>query len=182
MAGTRLIIFSKQKDERKKMLSQEIKLVIVGSTILFGGILLANQVSERRNAQLTLQKAEIEHKTQIEKAQLESTYPPEYWLAKKEEVESKERLEKDKRDRADVEKERIREFEKTAPESYWAQKRFEEEEKTRREQMRLDERRRQRLENDERDLTNKRLKMLRDGRDILDSVVRNTGYIRTSLY
>lgn len=82
--------------------------------------------------------------TQVEKAKIEGTYPPEYWAAKeaqakadaevkKAELEYKHQLEIDRRNRDDAEVALRREFEKSAPAEYWEQKRIEAEEKTKRE-------------------------------------------------
>lgn len=80
----------------------------------------------------------------LKKAELEASYPPEYWLSKqaiaeaeaeinRAKIESDERLALDSRNRKDAEKAALREFEKNAPAEYWEQKRIESEEQTKRE-------------------------------------------------
>lgn len=92
-------------------------------------------------------------KQDILRAQIEATYPSEYWVSKAEaekasvekhriEVESQERLTIDARNRQSAKETSIRDFEKNAPAEYWAHKKIEEEEKTRRHQMDLDDARR----------------------------------------
>lgn len=84
------------------------------------------------------------NETKLRRMEIEASYPPEYWEAKKLEseadirkhaidVESHERLVLDKRNRAtDAEKERL-EFERNAPEEYWTAKAIKEQERTKRE-------------------------------------------------
>jgi len=80
----------------------------------------------------------------IKKIDAEKEMPAEYWIAKKADteaqveryridVESRERLILDKRERDDAEKIRQREFELNAPQEYWDSKALEEREKTARE-------------------------------------------------
>lgn len=83
-------------------------------------------------------------KEKTKQIELETSYPPEYWIAKQAEIDhdirkheidisSKERLAMDKRNREDnARRERI-EFEQNAPSGYWEAKQVAEQEKTRRE-------------------------------------------------
>ena len=105
------------------------------------GGLVANDYIRRRQ---DLQKKLADNELELKKAELEGTYPPEYWTAKaaqaevdamvrRASIESEERLKLDARNREDAEKEAIRKFEQNAPAEYWEQKRIEEEQKTKRE-------------------------------------------------
>lgn len=118
-------------------MANEVKIaVIVAMTLggVVGGSLYVRDRDQKRKAA-----------TEIEKAQIIATYPPEYWNSKAEEAKAKseteqaciaseERLKIDERNRIDAEREAKREFEKNAPAEYWEQKRIEESEKTRREE------------------------------------------------
>lgn len=120
-------------------MTNEVKLVgIISATIIgaVGGCLYVHDRDQKRKVA-----------TEIEKAQIVATYPPEYWNSKAEEAKAKseteqsriaseERLKIDERNRKDAEREAKREFEKNAPAEYWEQKRIEESEKTRREEVR----------------------------------------------
>lgn len=124
-------------------MSGEAKLVIlVGVAIgaVIGGFTIDDYIRRRQDLQKKLADNELE----LKKAELEGTYPPEYWsakaakaeadaIARKAQIESDERLELDARDRKAAEQAALREFEKSAPAEYWEQKRIEEEQKTKRE-------------------------------------------------
>lgn len=116
-------------------MTSEMKILALGFAALgtlIAAPIISKQIDNHRQAKL-----------ELEKAKLESTYPPEYWAAKaaeaeahaKEEqarIESEERLKIDERNRIALKEQNIREFEKNAPAEYWEQKRVEEEEKTKR--------------------------------------------------
>lgn len=124
-------------------MSGEAKLAILfGVTIgaVIGGFAIDDYIRRRQDLQKKLADNELE----LKKAELEGTYPPEYWTAKaakaeadakvrQASIESEERLKLDARDRKDAEQEALREFEKNAPAEYWEQKRIIEEQKTKRE-------------------------------------------------
>lgn len=124
-------------------MSGEAKLAILfGVTIgaVIGGFAIDDYIRRRQELQKKLADNELE----LKKAELEGTYPPEYWTAKAAEaeadakvrqasIESEERLKLDARNREEAEKKALREFEKNAPAEYWEQKRIEEEQKTKRE-------------------------------------------------
>ena len=124
-------------------MSGEAKLAILfGVTIgaVIGGFAIDDYIRRRQDLQKKLADNELE----LKKAELEGTYPPEYWTAKaakaeadakvrQASIESEERLKLDARNRKDAEQAALREFEKSAPAEYWEQKRIEEEQKTKRE-------------------------------------------------
>lgn len=128
-------------------MTSEIKLAAIctAGLVAVSGMIFAEKVLEMRKAE----RIEMTNANNaIEKAKLEATYPPEYWLAKKAaeeanveeekaKIEATKQLELDKRDREDAEKAARREYEKNAPAEYWEQKRIAEEEKTKRDRARL---------------------------------------------
>ncbi len=122
-------------------MTSEIKFILGGVAIIAGAwaFVECNKTIQQRRI------SEIE----LEKIKEEANYPASYWEAKKAEaeadakkheldVQSNERLELDKRDRADEEAKRLREFEKDAPKEYWHQKEIDAAEETKREKYRLD--------------------------------------------
>jgi hypothetical protein len=124
-------------------MSGEAKVLIfvgVCAATVIGGFAVDDYIRRKQDLQKKISDNELE----LKKAELEGTYPPEYWTAKAAEaeadarvrqarIESEERLQLDARDRAEKEKEALRKFEQNAPAEYWEQKKFEEEEKTKRE-------------------------------------------------
>lgn len=124
-------------------MSGEAKLAIlfgVAIGTVIGGFAIDDYIRRRQDLQKKLADNELE----LKKAELEGTYPPEYWTAKaakaeadakvrQASIESEERLKIDARNRKDAEQAALREFEKSAPAEYWEQKRIEEEQKTKRE-------------------------------------------------
>ena len=124
-------------------MSGEAKLAIlfgVAIGAVVGGFAIDDYIRRHQDLQKKLADNELE----LKKAELEGTYPPEYWTAKaakaeadakvrQASIESEERLKIDARNRKDVEQAALREFEKSAPAEYWEQKRIEEEQKTKRE-------------------------------------------------
>lgn len=117
------------------MHTNETKVLIA----MFGGITLIGGLCVVSNYISKKQKNDAD----IKKAELEASYPPEYWVAQQAKaeaeaktaqakIESNERLAIDERQRRDIERMKKREFEKNAPTEYWEQKRIEEEEKTKR--------------------------------------------------
>jgi len=176
-------------------MTQELKLALIGGTTLIGivsAFVISKQLDERRNVKTQQEQKRIEAETKIKKAEIEGTYPPEYWVAKKAEaeadakvrearIESEERLKIDQRNRDEQERKAIREFEKDAPESYWQHKRLEEEEKTKRKQLEIDDRRRQRLEEQERDIAKKQVKSLEESTKTLEKMLRTANYATNML-
>jgi len=124
-------------------MSGEAKLAIIFGVAIgtvIGGFAIDDYIRRRQDLQKKLADNELE----LKKAELEGTYPPEYWTAKaakaeadakvrQASIESEERLKLDARNREEAEKEALRKFEQNAPAEYWEQKRIEEEEKTKRE-------------------------------------------------
>lgn len=124
-------------------MSGEAKVIIAcGACIaaVVGGVFIDKNLKRKQELQKKLSDNELE----LKKAELEGSYPPEYWTAKAAQaeadakvrqarIESEERLKLDERNRKDAEMEALREFEKNAPAEYWEQKRIEEEQKTKRE-------------------------------------------------
>lgn len=128
-------------------MTSEIKALAFCATVA-GGILIFfgfNNYIEAKN-ELKEHADDIAYK--LKKAELEASYPPEYWTAKAAEaeadakvrqakIESDERLKLDLRAREQAEKEAQRKYEQNAPAEYWQQKRVEQEEQTKRERDRL---------------------------------------------
>ena len=129
------------------MVSQETKLIIGIATVTLGlSGLIVYTISQEDKRKYSDKERQRQHELELEKEK--AKLPPEYWNAMAEEhkasvkkheidVQSKEKLELDERDRKDAENERIREYEKNAPAEYWEQKRIEQEEKTKRKRMLL---------------------------------------------
>lgn len=124
-------------------MTSEAKVIVfcgVCISVVLGGYVFEDYLNRKQE----LQKKLADNDLELKKAELEGTYPPEYWTAKAAEaeanakieqarIESQERLRIDERNRKTAELEAIREFEKSAPPEYWEQKRVEEEQKTKRE-------------------------------------------------
>jgi hypothetical protein len=174
-------------------MTQEIKLALIGSTTIaaiLGAYIVSNQLDKRRVMKEQQAQRELEAQTKLKQAEIEGTYPPEYWVAKKAEaeadaqvrqasIESEERLKIDQRNREDADRKAQREFEKDAPESYWAHKRFIEEEETKRRQLEIDDQRRRRLEEQERDIAAKQVRSLEEGTKALEKALRTANYAST---
>ena len=116
-----------------------IAVLAVGTVCIIP--IITSQMDKKRRDQLEDANKQRQAEKEIKIAEIQSTYPPEYWVAEKAKtdakaaevqarIESEERLEMDKRDRETSEAAALREFEKDAPESYWVQKKLEAEERT----------------------------------------------------
>lgn len=131
------------KIEKRYKMSGEAKVIIFCGAcigIAISGVFFNKYLNDRNE----IQRKQLDNELKLKKAELEGTYPPEYWTAKAAQaeadakvrqarIETDERLELDARNRKDAEQAAIREFEKNAPAEYWEQKRIEEEQKTKRE-------------------------------------------------
>lgn len=144
----------------------KVLMALFGGIALLGGIFItADYISKKQKNELELKKAE-----------LEASYPPEYWVAQQAKaeadaktaqakIESDERLKVDERERMDAEQARKRAFEKDAPAEYWEQKRIEEEEKTKRDLNR------QRYES-EKAIAQQHSELIREGAKAADRIAR----------
>ena len=174
-------------------MTSEIKIIIIataGVAALMGTYAVSDYFSKKREMLERQADKQRDADTQLKKAEIESTYPPEYWVAKKAEIEadeavrkaqieSEERLKIDQRDRDDQRRKETIEFEKDAPESYWQHKKFKEEEETKRKQMEIDDNRRKRLEEQERELARKNAKAFEEGIKTLERGIRTANYAST---
>ncbi len=164
-------------------ISSELKAALIFGGIVVAGVAYVVTENKRNDYKKAIKLAEAKQ-AELDKAEKEAEFPPEYWAAKeaktradaeirKAEIESKEHLEMDKRNREDVEKAAIREFEKDAPDSYWEHKRYKESEKTKRVQINADEARARRLADAERDIARRNAQALEVGAKSLERAIRN---------
>lgn len=164
-------------------ISSELKVALIFGGIVVAGVAYVVTENKRNDYKKAIKLAEAKQ-AELDKAKKEAEFPPEYWAAKeaktradaeirKAEIESKEHLEFDKRNREDAEKAAIREFEKDAPESYWEHKRYKESEKTKRVQINADEARARRLADAERDIARRNAQALEVGAKSLERAIRN---------
>ena len=174
-------------------MTQEVKVAIIATTgvvALIGVLIYSDHAEKKRQIKIKQESKKLEAETKLKKAEIEGTYPPEYWIAKKAEaeadaqvrqarIESEERLKIDQRNREDADRKAQREFEKDAPESYWQHKRFKEEEETKRKQLEIDDQRRRRLEEQERDIAAKQARSLEEGTKALEKALRTANYAST---
>lgn len=171
-------------------MTSEVKILTIATisaVSLIGAYIISEKIDKHREMLERQADKQREADSAIKKAEIEGTYPPEYWIAQKAKseadadirkarIESDERLEVDRRNREDEERKALREFEKDAPESYWQHKKFEEEEKTKRKQLEIEDNRRKRLEEQEREMAQKNAKVLEEGTRNLERVLRTANY------
>lgn len=164
-------------------ISSELKAALIFGGIVVAGVAYIITENKRNDSKKALKLAEAKQ-AELEKIEKEAEFPPEYWAAKeaktradaeirKAEIESKEHLEMDKRNREDAEKAAIREFEKDAPDSYWEHKRYQESEKTKRAQIEADEERSRRLAETEQAIAKRNAQVLEAGAKSLERAIRN---------
>jgi len=171
------------------MISSEVKIVAGIGTVVFGMFIIHIYEEFQKQKRIMADKQRTrEHELQLRETEV--ALPPEYWTAKAAEheasvkkheidIQSQERLKIDQRNREDAERQAIREFEKDAPESYWQHKRFQEEELTKRKQLEIEDQRRRRLEEQERDITAKQVRSLEEGTKALEKALRTANYAST---
>ncbi len=162
----------------------------VKGLLLLGGIIMAGVsyicTENKRNE---LKQAEVKRETK----RLEASLPAEYWAAKEAEtkanlekkkiqLENEKQLELDKRNRAEREAQKIREFEKDAPESYWQHKKIEEEEKTKREQMRIDDQKAKRMAEAEKDVAKRNAEAIEASAKTIERAVRGNTSSNSWMY
>lgn len=152
------------------MISSEVKIGLAFAAAMSLGIAYFAAESKRTEVKKAQALAAAKQK-ELERTQLETQYPPEYWEAKKVEqaektkrhqmdVESAERMKLDQRARDEEQQKARMEFEKNAPAEYWAAQKAAEEEKTRRHQMDLEDARYRRQTEAERDIAKKHAEAL----------------------
>ena len=134
----------------------KIAIAMAGCILLIGTPVIVHEIDKKREKDIRERESIRKSEAEIERAKIEGTYPPEYWIAKKTkaeceanikkaQIESDERLVIDARDREKAEREAIRAFEKDAPEEYWNQKKIEAEEYTKQVQIEAEQKTQQQL-------------------------------------